>query len=167
MKRYLYVFALLSVLPWGHACVAQEVDSAKIISSLIRCWRARSHEFSPIYGLEDEEVKRYSKQKVCFTPDSISMYYGMLYTPKYSIKKVNSDNYSKVNFGFSKKMVNIFKDSLFEITISSMTKPDKKGAVHKMTDVVALVDETLYIVVDGVIFQLYDSNKKVEGRSAN
>jgi len=167
VRHPLYLLAILSLLACCNTCSAQVADSAKIINSLARCWRAIGHEYSTIYGLEEEDIKRYSKKKVCFTRDSISMYYGVLYTPKYSVKKVNAENYARDNFDCSKQKLAILNDSVFEITISSVTKPSNDGTVHKMTDVIAFDEDFIYVVVDGVIFKLFDAGRKIEGRASN
>jgi hypothetical protein len=166
MKRYFYVLTLLSMLTWENTCSAQVADSAKLVTSLTRCWRVISHELSSIYGLEDDEIKRYSKQNVCFTGDSVSMFYGIVFAPKYSIKKVNAEDYAKNNFDCSKSRLAILTDSVFEITISSITKPSQNGTVHKMTDVIAFDNDFIYVVVDGVIFKLFAADRKTEGRSS-
>ena len=167
MKKYLYILAILSILPREHTCMAQVVDSARVIKSLSTCWRAIGHEYSSIYGLEEEEIKRYSKQRLCFTKDSATLYYGVLYEPKYSIKKVNAENYAKDNFDCSKQRLGIFTDSIFEITMSSVKKPSKDGIVHKMTDVIAFDEDCIYVVLDGVIFKLIDASRKIERSNSN
>ena len=167
IKRRLYTLAILFVLPWNNTCFAQAPDSTKIVNSLFKCWRAISHEYSTIYGLEEEEIKNYSKQKVCFTHDSITMYYGALYTPKYSVKKVNAENFAKNNFDCPKEKLGMIKDSVYEITISSVNRSTQNGTAHKMTDVIAFDGDFIYIVKDGVIFKLYDSNYINGARSSN
>ncbi len=167
MKRYLFAAAILSVLPWNTACHAQEADSAKVVKTLLKCWRALSHEYSTIYGLEEEEIKTYSKQKVCFSRDSLTIYYGTLYSPKYSVKKVNAENYAKDNFDVTKGRLGITRDSVYEITINSVTRPLPNGTTHKMTDVIAFDGDCIYVVKDGVIFKLFDSEAKKEARGAN
>jgi hypothetical protein len=166
MKRYLYALAIWSVLPCS-TCAAQTTDSIKIVNTLNKCWRAISREYSTIYGLDEEEIKVYYKQKVCFTPDSVIMYSGPLYTPKYSIRKVKAEDFAKTNFDCSKERLGMSTDSVYEITISSLTKPTQKVPAHKMTDIIAFDDYCLYIVKDGVIFKLFDSNSKPGGRSSN
>lgn len=167
INRYLSLLAILLVLPCTNACYAQVVDSTKIVNSLHKCWRAFSHEYSVIYGLEEEEIKSYSKQRVCFTRDSISMYHGVVFAPKYSIRKVNAENYAKTNFDCTRRKLGMLTDSVFEITILSVTKPGKDGKVHKMTDVIAFDGESIYVVVDGVIFKLLDADAKVQPRAPN
>src|SRR5438045_7830952 len=125
MKRYLPVLAILLLLPFTNTCSAQVTDSTKIIGSLSRCWRAFSHEYSNIYGLEEDEIQQYSKQRVCFNRDSVCVYYGVSYDPKYKIKKVNAEEYAKTNFECNKRKLGILMDSVFEITISSLAKPNK------------------------------------------
>jgi hypothetical protein len=95
------------------------------------------------------------------------MYAGTLYEPKYSIRKVNAENYAKDNFDCSKQRLYIYADSLFEITISSLTKPSENGTIHKMTNVIAFDEDCIYVVVDGVIFKLFDASRKTERRSGN
>src|SRR5579872_438168 len=136
VKIYLYALAIWSVLPLNKTCSAQATDSTKIVGSLNKCWRTTSHEYSTIYGLDEEEIKSYAKQKVCFTRDSVTMYYGALYDPKYSIKKVNAENFAKDNFDCSKEKLGMVEDSVFEITISSITKASPNETAHKMTDVI-------------------------------
>jgi hypothetical protein len=167
MKIYLCTLALLSVLPSYYTCSAQATDSTKIVNSLNKCWRATSHEYSTIYGLDEDEIKSYAKQKVCFTRDSVTMYYGALYGPKYSIKKVNAENFAKDNFDCSKEKLGMVEDSVFEITISSVSKASRNETAHKMTDVIAFDGYFVYIVKDGVIFKLFDADAKVGGRSSN
>jgi hypothetical protein len=166
MRQALSTWAILLVLCCSNTCSAQMVDSNKIITSLTRCWRAFSHEYATIYGLDEEEIKRYSKQKVCFTRDSVSLYYSTTYAPKYTIKKVKADDYARTNFDFEKQKMGIIADSVFEVTISSLSKPSKGGAVHKMTDIIAFDGACTYIVVDGVIFKLIDADSKVQPRSS-
>ena len=166
MKRYLSVLAILLV-SCVNTCSAQVADSTAIVNSLMKCWRVFSHEYSTIYGLEEEEIKRYSKQKICFTGDSVSLYLGVVYKPKYAIKKVNAENYAKSNFDSRKQRLGISSDSVFEITISSISKPAKNGTVHKMTDVIVLGEECIYVIVDGVIFKLVDADSKVQPRIAH
>ena len=165
--KHLYVLIVCTILPWNNTCFAQAPDSAKIVKSLVKCWRALSHEYSTIYGLEEDEVARYSKQKICFSTDSIVLYNGPLYTPKYAVKKVNAEDFAKNNFDVSKERLGILKDSVFEITISTLTKPSPKGIVHKMTDIIAYDGTCIYVVNDGVIFKLYDSEAKKEARGSN
>ena len=167
MKRYLFILAIAFVIQGNNTCSAQVADSTAIVDSLEKCWRALSHEYSTIYGLEEEEIKRYSKQKVCLTRDSVSMYLGVSYTPKYLIKKVNAEDYAKNNFGCSRQRLGISADSVFEITISSVTKPTKKEPAYKMTDVIAFDGYCIYVVVDGVIFKLFDADAKIQPRSSN
>lgn len=166
MKPYL-ILLVIFVLPWHKTCSAQGLDTAKIVNSLTKCWRALSHEYSSIYGLEEDEIKRLSKQRVCFNKDSITIYTGASYAPKYSVKKVNADDYAKNNFDCSKQKLNMFKDSVFEVTILSVTKPAKNGTIHKLTDVIAYDGECIYVVADGVIFKLFDADAKIQGRSSN
>ncbi len=167
MKRYLSVLGILLASLYVNDCSAQAIDSAGIISSLHKCWHAFSHEYSTIYGLEEEEIKRYSKQKVCFTRDSVSMYLGTVFAPTYAIKKVNAEDYAKTNFDCTKQRLGISMDSVFEVTITSHSKPAKDGTVHKMTDIIILGEECIYVTVDGVIFKLFDVNSKVQQRSSN
>ena len=167
MKRYLTILTILFVMSWHSPCTAQDVDSAKIIKTLNACWRAIGHEYSAIYGLEEEDIKRYSKQRICFTKDSINMYYGVLFNPKYAIKKVNAEIYAKDNFDCNKQKLGILTDSVFEITISSYTKPAQNGIAHKMTDVIAFDEDCIYVVVDGVIFKLIDASRKLEHSNSN
>jgi hypothetical protein len=167
MNRYRYMLAILFALSYSNNCAAQVADSTKMADSVMKCWRVISHEYATIYGLEEEEIKRYSKQKICLTRDSIRMYYGTSYMPKYSVKKVNAESYAKTNFDCSKDKLGISADSVFKVTISSVTRPLKNEAAHKMTDVIAFDGYCLYVVVDGVIFKLFDANAKVEARSSN
>lgn len=167
MKRYLLVLMILSGAWSARRCNAQVVDTNKIVQSLTRCWRTISHEFSPIYGLEDEEIKAYTKQRICFTKDSIVMYQGVLYSPKFSIRKVNSEEFAKSNFECSKDKLDIVTDSVFEITILSDSRPNDAGDVHKMTDIIAFDEDFIFVVADGVIFRLYDADKKIQGRGSN
>ena len=167
MKLYAPVLAMLLVLLCTDNCSAQAADSTKVVNALTKCWRAFSHEYSIIYGLEEEDIDRYSKQRVCFTSDSISTYQGTLYTPKYAIRKVHAESYAKSNFDCGKRKLGIVADSVFEITISSVTKPAKDGKVYKMTNVVAFDGECTYMVVDGVIFKMVDADSKVRPSSAN
>ena len=167
MKRYLCVLAILPSILWNNSCAAQEIDTTKIFNSLFKCWRAVSHEYAPIYGLEEEEIKRYSRQRVCFARDTITMYYGALYAPKYAIKKVNAENFAKNNFDCTKDRLGMLKDSVYEINISSIAKSPQNGTVHKMTDIIAFDGDCLYIVKDGVIFKLYDADAKASSRNSN
>ncbi|MES2703781.1 MAG: hypothetical protein V4649_14160 [Bacteroidota bacterium] len=167
IKRLLSTLAILVALAWPATCPAQVEDSAAIVGALTKCWRAFSHEYATIYGLEEEEIKTYSKQKVCLKRDSISLYYGVSYAPKYSIKKVHAENYSKTNFDCSKRNLGILADSMYEVTISSLTRPSKNGTVNKMTTVLAYDSQCIYIVVDGVVFKLLDADTKIQPRSSN
>jgi len=167
MSRYLPILAMLFVLPYANTCSAQVADSAKVVSSLVKCWRTFSHEYSTIYGLEEEEINRYSKQRVCFTRDSVRMYTGVLYTPKYAVKKVEAESYAKSNFDCNKRKLGILTDSVYEVTMLSVTRPNKDGKVYKMTDVIAFDGECIYIVVDGVIFKLLDADAKAQPRAGN
>ena len=166
MNRYLYAVALLPFLLWSNPCAAQEADTTAILNTLFKCWRSVSHEYSPIYGLEEEEIKKYSRQKVCFSRDNITLYYGALYAPQYSIKKVNAEHYAKDNFDCRKDKLGILKDSVYEINISSVSRSAQNGP-HKMTDIIAFDGDFIYIVKDGVIFKLYDADAKAGDRSSN
>ncbi len=167
MKKYLSIWAVLLIFPYANSCYAQIADSTQVITSLTKCWRAFSHEYSIIYGLEEAEINRFSKQRVCFTRDSVSMFNGVVYTPKYAIRKVNAENYAKENFDCGKKKLNIYADSVYEITMSTISKSSKKGTLHKMTDVLLLDGECIYIVSDGVIFKMIDADSKVRPSTAN
>ena len=166
MKRYFYVLLSLFILPMANTCSAQVADPAPVVRSITRCWRVISHELSTIYGLEDEEIMRYSKQNICFTNDSVRMFNSVLHTPKYSIRKVNAEDYAKNNFECSKSKLAIMTDSVYEITISSVTKTAETGAEFTMTNVIAFDDDFLYVVVDGVIFKLFATDRKVETKGA-
>jgi len=167
MKRSIYIAALLSVWCTSSTCTAQSVDSAKVVNSVLKCWRSISHEYATIYGLEEDEIKKYARQKVCFTKDSVVMYYGPLYSPRFSVKKVNAEDYAKNNFDCSKERLGMLRDSVYEITISSISRSAHNGAAHKMTDVVVFDGDCMYIVQDGVIFKLFDNDAKKESRGAN
>jgi len=117
--------------------------------------------------LEEDEIKAYTKQKVCINRDTVTMYYGTLYAPKYSIRKVNAENFAKDNFDCSKDKLGMLKDSVYEINISSMSKSPQNGTFHKMTDIIAFDGDFIYIVKDGVIFKLYDNDAKTGVRSSN
>jgi hypothetical protein len=165
-KRQLSFLAMLLLLPFTTTCSAQVADSAEVVNSLTKCWHAFSHEYSNIYGLEEEEIKEYSKQRVCFTRDSIITYHGIVYTPKYSIKKVNTASYAKANFDCTKQKLGILKDSVYEVTISSFSKSKKDGSLHKMTDIIVYEGACIYVVVDGVIFKLLDADAIVRPSSS-
>lgn len=163
IKRYLYLLAFLC----SATCSAQVTDSAAIVKSLSKCWRVLSHEYSTIYGLELDEIKRLSKQRICFKNDSASMFHGILYEPKYSAKKVNAELYAKNNFDCTKQKLGISVDSAYEVTISSVTKQTDTEPVHRMTDIIIYDGLCIYVVVDGVIFKMFDADAKVQGRSSN
>ncbi len=165
MKKYTLV--ILSLILWGNSCPAQATDTTAVLNTLFKCWRAVGHEYSSIYGLDEDEIKTYSKQKVCFTRDNIAMYYGALFAPHYSIKKVNAESFAKNNFDCDKGKLGILRDSVYEINISSTAKSAQNGTLHKMTDVIAFDGDFIYIVKDGVIFKLYDSDAKTSVRSSN
>ncbi len=165
MRKYTLAFCSMFLL--AHSCTAQQVDTTNVVNSLLKCWHAVSHEYSTIYGLDEDEIKNYSQQKVCFTRDTITMYYGAVYAPHFSIRKVNAESYARDNFDCGKVKLGMITDSVYEITISSMVKSSKNGALHKMTDVVAFDGDFLYMVKDGVIFKLYDSNSKNNPRNSN
>lgn len=167
MKRYLYTLAILPFLFLNNTCCAQAADSAQVVKSLMKCWRSISKEYATIYGLEEDEIKQYYKQKVCLGRDSITIYHGTLYGPKYAIKKVNADNFSKTQFDCTRDKLGMTTDSVYQVTILSLTKPDPKGATHKMTDIIAFDGYFLYVVKDGVIFKLFDNDAKPQGRSSN
>lgn len=167
LSKCLLVLMLLVGVPRANTCSAQVSDSTQVIGALTKCWKVFSHEYTNIYGLEEEEIKRYTKQRICFTPDSASMYLGVVFAPKYSIKKVQAENYSKANFDCPKRKLGILTDSVYEITMSSLSKPSKDGTVHKMTDVIVYDGECIFVVVDGVIFRMFDANSKVRASSAN
>jgi len=165
--RYLYTLAIVMSLLPCHRSAAQQVDTATIYKTLFKCWHSVSHEYSTIYGLEEDEIKNYAKQKVCLSRDGVELYSGPLLTPQYLIKKVNAESFAKDNFDCSKIKLGMIVDSVYEITISSMAKSAKTGALHKMTDVVAFDGNFLYVVKDGVIFKLYDANNTYTPRSSN
>jgi hypothetical protein len=167
MKKYPYALAILPVFLWCNSCSAQEIDTTKIFKSLFQCWHAVSHEYSAIYGLDEEEIKNYAKQKVCFSKDTVTMYYGALYAPKYSIKKVNAENFARDNFDVGKDKLGMLTDSVYEITISSMARSPQNGTLHKMTDVIAFDGDFIYIVKDGVIFKLYNNQTGSTIRNSN
>lgn len=167
MKRYLLTLAVFVVWPSAERCCAQATDTVKIIRTLNKCWRAISHEYATIYGLEEDEIKSYSRQKLCFSRDSVVMYDGALYDPKYSIKKVNAELFAKDNFDCTKERLGMSRDSVYEITIASVSKSPETGKQHKMKDIIAFDGDCIYVVKDGVIFKLFDSEAKNEARSGN
>ena len=166
MKRYLLVLTIAGLLS-GNTCSAQVADSAGVVTGLMKCWRVFSHEYSTIYGLEEDEIKQYSKQRVCIARDSLSSFYGVRYTPTYVIRKVSTENYAKSNFDCDKRKLGIRKDSVYEVTISSMTKPNKDGKTYKMTDIVTFDGECIYVMADGVIFKMLDADAKVWSSASN
>ncbi len=163
IKTYLYLLAMFCAT----TCSAQVADSATLVKSLNKCWRVLSHEYSLIYGLEVEEIKQLSKQRLCFRKDSASMFHGVLYEPRYSAKKMNAEQYARSNFDCTKQKMGIGVDSVYEVTISSVTKPTETEPAHKMTDVIIYDGLCIYVVVDGVIFKLFDADAKIQGRSSN
>jgi hypothetical protein len=167
MTRYLSFWAMLLLLPLTNSCYAQVADSAALVGSLSRCWRAFSHEYAIIYGLEETEIKQFSKKRICFTSDSVGTFYGTVYAPTYSFKKVNAENYSRENFDCSKKKVNIYVDSVYEITMKTTAKGFQPGTTRKMTDVMLFDGECLYMVVDGVYFKMVDADSKVAPTTSN
>ena len=167
MKRYLFGVAILSVLTWGNTCSAQASDSTKIVDSVNKCWRSIGREYMTIYGLDEAEIKKYYKQKVCLARDSVILYYGVRYSPKYSVKKVNAEIFAKENFDCTKDKLSMVTDSVYEITISSFTKPTDLEFAHKMTDVIAFDGYFIYIANDGVIFKLVDADAKALSRGGN
>jgi hypothetical protein len=162
-----YVTTILLLLLISRNSGAQVVDSNEVFQSLFKCWRSVSHEYSLIYGLEEEEIKVLAKQKICFSRDSMSTYEGDAYTPLYHIRKVNAENYAKENFDCAKVKLGIIKDTVYEITISCYTKPNKSGDIHQKTEIIAYDGYFLYIVKDGVIFKMIDYNFKASARGAN
>lgn len=166
MNRYYCLLLSFLILSGVNTCAAQIVDTNKVVHELNRCWRVVSHEVSPIYGLEDEEIKRYSKQRICFRADSISMFNSILMAPKYSIKKLNAEDYARKNFDCSRMSLAIIADSVYEITISSVTRPDKNGAIFNMTDVIAFDGDFIFVVLDGVIFKLFATDRKIEAKGS-
>lgn len=166
MIKYLSIMAMLAILPLSNAA-AQQADSAAVIGTLCKCWRTISHVYSPIYGLEEKERKVYAKQRLCFSRDSISLYFGVTYSPKYTVKRVASEDYARTNFDCSRQKLDITTDSVYQVVISSVTKPNKDGKVFKTTDMLAFDGYCIYVALDGVIFKLFDANAKVEGRSSN
>jgi hypothetical protein len=165
MKKYTLI--ILAIFLWSSSCSAQETDTATVFKALFKCWHAVSHQYSSIYGLEEEEIKTYSRQKVCIARDSVTMYYGVLYAPQYAIKKVDAENFAKDNFDCDKGKLGMLTDSVYEINISSITKSAKNGTFHKMTDVIAFDGDFIYIVKDGVIFKLYNNDAKTSSRASN
>ena len=166
MNKYLYVLLSLLFFPRANTCSAQVADQAQVVRSITRCWRVIGHEVAPIYGLEEEEIKSYSKQKICITADSVRMFNSVLHTPKYAIRKVNAEDYAKTNFECSKKALAIMTDSVYEITITSVTRPSEDGGAYTLTNVIAFDDDFLYVVVDGVIFKLFATDRKIEVKGA-
>lgn len=166
MNRYYCILLSFLILSRVNTSTAQIVDTNKVVRELNRCWRVVSHEVSPIYGLEDEEIKRYSKQRICFSRDSIVMLNSVLLAPAYSIKKVNAEDYARKNFDCGRMSLAIIADSVYEIRISSVTRPDKTGAVYKMTDIIAFDDDFIYVVLDGVIFKLFAADRKIEAKAS-
>lgn len=166
MKKHFLLSAILGLL-LATACRGQAVDSPAVISSITKCWRVFSHEYSNIYGLEETEIKQYSKQKLCITSDSVRSFYGTRLTPTYRVKKVNTEDYAKSNFDCDKRKLGIRKDSVYEVTIHSYTKPDKDGRSRKMTDVLAFDGECIYVMLDGVIFKMLDADAKVWTSASN
>lgn len=165
MMKQLLLCALLGILP--AACQAQASDSATVVASISKCWRVFSHEYSKIYGLEEAEIKQFSKQKLCIMQDSIRSFYGMRFTPTYAVKKVNTENYAKSNFDCDKRKLGIRKDSVYEVTIQTKTLPDAKGKTYKMTDIITFDGESVYVMLDGVIFKLLDADAKVWTSASN
>jgi len=165
MNRYLCLLTILLIVTCN-TCAAQAADSARTVRSLARCWRVISHEYANIYGLEEEEIQQYKKQKVCLSADSIVIFHGASYTPKYSVKKVSAEEYARNNFDCEKRKLGISIDSVQEITISSISKPAKDGKTHKMTDIILFDGDCIYVVADGVIFRMFDADAKVVPRSS-
>ena len=167
MRKHLYALAIALISLCGSSCSAQQADTAKVITTLFQCWHAVSHAYSSIYGLEENEIKNYAKQRVCFSTDSISLYSGTVYTPVYSLRKVNAENFAQDNFDCGKDKLGMLADSLYEIKISSLTKSPQNGSVHKMTDIISFDGQFVYVVQDGVIFKLYNHDAPSNARSSN
>jgi hypothetical protein len=95
------------------------------------------------------------------------MYSGPLYEPKFSVKKVNAEHFAKTKFDCTKDKLGMSVDSVYAVTISSVSRSVQNGSTHKMTDIVAFDGYCLFIVKDGVIFKLFDNDAKPAGRSSN
>jgi hypothetical protein len=167
MTRHVSIWAILLIILCTNNSYAKGVDSAKIVSSLNKCWKAFSHDYSSIYGLEEDEIKAYSKQRVCFTTDSVNMFYGNVYSPTYAIKKVDAEKYTRDNYECSKSKFNIYIDSVYEVTVFTMARGNKDGKMRKMTDVLLYDGICIYMVLDGVFFKMIDADSKVTPAGGN
>lgn len=164
MKYYALIALLLALST--HPCHSQPVDTAAVYKRLFKCWRSVTHEYSNIYGLEEDEIKNYARQKICFTRNGIELYDGVRATPDLAIKKVDAELFATENFDVPKVKLGMISDSLYKITITS-TRTAADGTPHKMTDIIAFDGDFVYVTKDGVIFKLFDSENKVSGRNSN
>lgn len=167
MNRYLSACILILVLLHADTSSAQALSRDSVVNAVMKCWRVFSREYAEIYGLEDEEVKAFSKQRVCFGKDSISTFRAVQYKPAYRVTRVNAEDYAQQNYDCSKRKLNIYKDSVYEVVVRTETKPTRDKPAYKLTDIVLYDGESLFITVDGVTFKMLDADAKVRGASAN
>ena len=89
MNRYFKAIAILLLSLTSNICLAQSTDSVKVVATLNKCWRAIGHEYSSIYGLEEDEIKTTKLQE--HIPNSVGIKYNCIHE-EYTkpIKRINN-----------------------------------------------------------------------------
>jgi hypothetical protein len=162
-----FLFCLLLIISTPSVGAAQSLDSTTLTNAITKCWRTFSHQYANIYALEEEEIKQYSKQRVCLSKDSISLFTGISTAPTFSFRKVHAEDYTKNNYDCTKRMLSIMVDSLVEVTVNSYSQNNKDNTKHKLTNIMTYDGQCLYIMADGVIFKMLDADSKVQPRTSN
>jgi hypothetical protein len=168
MKRGKILFAIsfFCIVLFCNICSGQVKENGDVMKELFTCWHSIDHRYFPIYALTKEEVKDFSKRKICFNDKVVPMYIDTLYSPKYSIKKYGSKEYLWDNFQSKKEDIGIVTDSLYEIHISAMIKSPENGKFHKTERIIVYDGTYLFIFEDGVTFRLVNRLIKTEKRES-
>jgi hypothetical protein len=106
--------------------------SKKDISNATKILPPKNHSM-PLYGvwvtdkyytgtsnaMDDKEIKDKMGKLVSFSKDSVVLYKDSCELPKYKIKTVDTQNYFVKNYSINPESINIYKDKVQIVTISS------------------------------------------------
>ena len=96
-------------------------DSISVLDSLRGSWRAKFHYNTLSYNVSNKLIHHVNTRKIIFKKDKIQILEFEYENPKVAFEVLNSDTAILENYGLRKRLLNVSKDSLLGIVVSSNT----------------------------------------------